>query len=127
MPLDQPIPFDGNITADGNGFLGMTAPVLKSTGGTPQAIATGNTVVVGNVGKVRLNPAGVVTGIIMPVGQYDGQLVTLLNIAVAANTIAFAVAGTSNVADGATTAIAGVTGRMLQWDATAALWFKVSG
>ena len=123
---DSPIAFDTNVTVDGQGFIAGTGVVMKGAV-SAQAITTGGTIVVGNVGKVRLNPAGAVTGVIMPAGQYDGQLVSLLNIAVAANTITFAAAGTSLVADGATTAIAGVVGRMLQWDATAALWFKVSG
>lgn len=69
----------------------------------------------------RLNPAGNVTGIIMPVGTEDGQRVDLINLS--AFSITFAVVATSRVADGASAIIAALTRMSLVWDVTSATWF----
>jgi hypothetical protein len=92
-------------------------------------IATGGIIPSNNsgvpIGMVRLNPAAAVTGVILGQGLFNGQIIALVNEAIAANTITPAAAGTSFIADGAT-AIAGLTGRLLVWDASAALWFRLA-
>lgn len=62
------------------------------------------------------------TGIILTAGTVDGQIINLINAS--ANTITFAAAGTSNVADGATTAIAANRAVTLIWDSGSSRWYK---
>lgn len=65
---------------------------------------------------------GARTGIILTAGTVDGQIINLINAS--ANTITFAAAGTSNVADGATTAIAANRAVTLIWDTGSSRWYK---
>ena len=88
------------------------------------AIATAGTITPGPNYTVRLAPAGAVTGVIMAKGIYPGQECCLINESVAGSTITFAAAGTSNVADGASSALAGLLARALIWDSVAQLWYR---
>lgn len=88
------------------------------------ALATGGTIDT-SPGIARVNPAAAVTAVVMAPSR-GNQFVTVVNEAAAANTIAFDVAGTSNVADGAGTVLAGLTARSFVWDSTARRWFRVA-
>jgi hypothetical protein len=89
---------------------------------TAAAIATGGTIVTSGppqIGQARVSPAAAVTGVILAPGVTPGQTVWVINEAVAANTITFAAAATSNVADGASDVIAGLQARLYVWDSAA--------
>ena len=74
-------------------------------------------------GKTKLlTTAGAVTGVILTAGTYDGQELVLVNTS--ANSITFAAAGTSNVANGVSAVIAALTRMTLVWDATSARWYQ---
>lgn len=70
----------------------------------------------------RVNPAAARAGVILQKG-FDGQVVTVVNEAAAINTITFAVSGTSFVADGATSVIAGLRSAVFIYDASTSLWY----
>ena len=100
-------------------------PVMAAVqSATSNAVATGGTITTAGVSSARVNPAGAVTGVILQAGTVAGQEVWVVNEAAAANTVTFAAAGTSNVADGASSALAGVVARKFVWDSVAALWFR---
>ena len=93
----------------------MTGPAI--------ALATGGTID-DSWGYVRLNPAGNITGVILAPGNRNGQMIVLFNES--GNTITFAAAATSHVADGATTAIPASTGRLLVWNSGDGLWHRMA-
>lgn len=91
-----------------------TAPVLASAG----------TIAVTSVGTSRVAPAGAVTGVILAVGTVPGQILTVINESSAVNTVTFAAAGTSNVADGVSSVIAGLRAARFVWDSGTSLWYR---
>lgn len=105
---------DGEVAA--NMFVG-------SVSATSPAIANSGTVA-SNVAVSRVTPAGAVTGIIITAGAVDGQMLTVVNQGLAASSITFAAAATSNVADGVTTIIAGLRSASFVWMAGTALWYR---
>lgn len=121
------------LTPSGTGVISLGGPVTCSkitqsgaqitTSTNGGAVATSGTITTTGTGYVRTAPAGAVTGVIMQAGIADGQRVTISNSSAAASTITMAAAGTSNVADGVGTVIAGLTAQSFVWDATAARWF----
>ena len=92
-----------------------------------QAVSTGSAVinVPANSNRVKLTAGAATTGASLPVGAYDGQLLFIIITTAAANTVTFAAAGTSNVAGGVATSLAGLAAHLFIWDAAAALWFQV--
>lgn len=74
----------------------------------------------------RSVPGGAITGVILQPGTYNGQRVVVVNEAAAGNTITFAAAGTSNVADGVTTVIPGLRGSQFWWNAATARWYRMA-
>ncbi len=90
---------------------------------TTPALASSGTITTAGTGVARVTPAAAVTGVILEAGTVDGQRVTVVNNGLAASTVTFAAAGTSNVADGTSSVIAGLAARSFVWDATAARWF----
>jgi hypothetical protein len=73
---------------------------------------------------VKYDPNGASrTGVILQAGVRDGQMVAVMNMTDAAENITFAVAGTSNVADGTASVIARDTARTFYWNATSARWY----
>jgi len=98
---------------------------LVVTNGSSFATITGGTIPTANMGLTRCSPAAAITGVIMQAGTLDGQIIIVENDAVAANTITMAAAGTSNVANGVTTVIAGLTAVPFVWNATTNLWYQV--
>jgi len=111
---------------------GLTVGV-QLIGGTiitrPSATApdpgNGGTITTAGVGVAKVNPAAAETGVILQAGTLDGQEVTVINEAVAANSITFAAAATSNVADGASDVVAGLKSRTYVWEAGTARWYPM--
>lgn len=89
-----------------------------------QDIATGGTITLPTTGmnKALDATAGAATGAILTAGTVAGQFVILHNKH-ASNSITFAAAGTSNVADGTGCAIPALKAKAFTWDATASRWF----
>lgn len=127
-PTIEPTGGDTNISLDlkakGTGLLNLAAPV-KSPVTAVQNLATGNTITLPTTGTTKRLSAsgGAATGVILTAGVADGQILILFNIE-AANTITFAAAGTSNVADGASAVIGALRALVLVWDATSSRWFR---
>jgi hypothetical protein len=69
------------------------------------------------------DPGASRTGVILTAGLRDGQRVTVVNIADAAEDITFAAAGVSNVAGGASVVISQFESCMFTWSATTSLWY----
>jgi hypothetical protein len=104
------------------GFATMT-PAFKSN--TAVATATSGTIATAGLSITRTSPAGAITAVVLAPGTKDGQVIVVENDAVAANTVTFAAAGTSNVADGVSDSIAGLVAAVFVWNATTALWYRI--
>lgn len=87
------------------------------------AIANNGTVTTTNVGVARVAPAGAVTGIILQAGTGAGQMCTVINESAAANSLTMAAAATSNVADGVSCVIPGLTQKTFVWDFSTSRWY----
>lgn len=117
--------FDSLITSDGSGVLtvaGLTtgsSRIKLADPGTAQTLVTGNTITI-SAPWVKLNCAGNVSGIIMPLGSVSGQLVFVNNQS-SAGSITFAVSG-SNVRNGSNVVIS--IGRIMGmiYDGTGTVW-----
>lgn len=115
---------------DDSGYAALTASNVTATallittpnGSGAIAVAASGTIPTTN-SLVRTSPAGAVASVVLQAGTVDGQQVTVVNEATAANTITFAVAGTSNVADGTSSVIAGLNAREFVWVASPARWY----
>lgn len=106
----------------------LGSPISTGAFGANQAIASLGTITLPAAGDsdcIQLNPAAAATGVIMTPGTLAGQMICLLNIAVAANTVTFAASGTSNVANGVTCVIRGREMCILRWSVGQAQWFPV--
>lgn len=95
-------------------------PIVSATSPDPGANGTINTA---GVDVALVTPAAARTGIILQPGTFNGQEVWVVNQGSAANSLTMAASGTSNVADGTSDVIAGVTARKFVWNSTAALWY----
>lgn len=108
-------------TAGTIGAIVLGGPV-RSPVTTAQTIASSGTITLPTSGRTKLlTTGGAVTGVILTAGRFDGEELNLLNTS--ANSITFAAAGTSNVADGTSAVIAANTRMSLVWDATSARWY----
>lgn len=113
----------------GNVLFAVTPPGTTQHNGptsspcaAAQTVTTGYTITLPTGGFHQLlTTGGAVTGVILTAGRFDGDKVELLNNS--GNSITFAAAGTSNVADGVSAVIAANTKMSLTWSATAAKWF----
>lgn len=106
--------------------LFLSGSVAWKQSATAPAIATSGTIDTTNVGTARLAPASAVTGIIIEAGINAGQRVTVINQSAAINSITMAASGTSNVANGVTCVIAGLTAKSFVWNSVTALWYPES-
>jgi hypothetical protein len=96
--------------------------------GVVTTLSTGNTITPGTsggYGSLRVTAGAAVTGIILTPGTKPGQELTIIHEGAAANTITFAAAGTSNVADGVSDVITGPSARTYVWDSVTALWYPM--
>ena len=99
------------------------SPVGIGNFATAQTLVNGSTVnITGNL--IPVTSAAAVTGIILPAGSVDGQMLSLYNTGT--SSITFAIAGTSRVADGAGSPIAPATARLFMWSQAANLWYRTS-
>ncbi len=64
------------------------------------------------------------TGVILEAGVEDGQAVTVVNTANAAESITFATGATSNVAGGTGVVIAQNSSMLFTWNAATARWYS---
>lgn len=103
----------------------LLAGVVSSPVAAVQNLTTGATIALPTGGRTKRLSAsgGAVTGIILPVGTVDGQELILFNTE-SANTITFAAAATSNVADGTAAVIGALRALVLVWDATSNRWYR---
>jgi hypothetical protein len=93
-------------------------------GATAAVVATAGTIATAATGVSRVAPAGGVTGVILAAGTVPGQTVVVVNESAPSNSVTFAAAGTSNVADGAGSPIPGLTARSFVWDSGTSLWYR---
>lgn len=107
---------------------GMALPggLAGGQSATAPAITDGTTITTADVIEARIAPAAARTGIIMQAGTFPGQVCVVVNEAAAINTATMAVAGTSNVSNGASCVIAGLTCKFFVWDSVAARWFPTA-
>jgi|SRR6266699_999373 len=99
-----------------NSLLNVPSLVLAPVSGTVPSIATSGTINTAGLGFSRVTTAGAVTGVILQAGTQQGQQVVVVNTS--ANSITFAVVGTSNVADGTSDVIAALTSARYSWIGT---------
>lgn len=84
----------------------------------------GSTIATGGVTVSRVNPAGAITGVILQAGNAAGQKVVVINES--ANTITFAAAGTSNVADGTSMVIDATKAAAFYWNTGTSRWYHAA-
>ena len=113
---------DAGVTLTAQIAGGGVAPAQSATA---VALANAGTIATANIGVSRVSPASAVTGVILAAGTIPGQLVWVVNEAVAANSATFAASGTSNVADGVNDILYGLQSRLYVWDAGTSLWYPV--
>jgi hypothetical protein len=122
----------GGLTADGT--LGKSSGTIQG-GGVIQRYGTiglaksssiptlsnNGTIGTANNGMARVTTSGNVTGIILALGSFDGQICIVVNES--ANTITFDVSGTSHVASGTSTTITAQSTKSFIYDTTTSLWY----
>ncbi len=102
-----------------NGTIGYGASASAT------AITNGSTITTSGVGIARVNPAGNVTSIVLQVGTFAGQKVSVINTS--AFTVTFdTTPGNSNIASSAADgAIPAKNGRTFEWLVVEGFWFRV--
>jgi hypothetical protein len=94
--------------------------------GLAQVLVNGSTILATGTLSVPVSAAGAITGLILSLtGVVGGQLLLVNNES--AFTLTFAVAGTSNVADGTSCQIAALSARWFVYDGNTSLWYPVAG
>lgn len=114
----------GLITTNGAGLLTTVGMVGKASAAAA-TIATSGTISTAGLSQSRVTAGAAVTGVIMQPGTVADQRCLVVCEQAAANTITFAVAGTSNVAGGTTVSLAGLAAHQFAWDAGTSLWYQV--
>jgi hypothetical protein len=99
------------------------AQIATAQSATAAVIASAGTINTAGLGVSRVAPAAV-TGVVLQVGTTPGQEVWVVNESAAASSVTFAASGTSNVEDGVSDVIAGLTARKFVWDSAQSLWFR---
>lgn len=113
---------DGNVTV--NGAAGISTNGISGGVSALATIATSGTISVAGVRVARCTDAGAVTAVVLATGTLSGQEIAIINEnTTGANSITFAASGTSNVANGVSTVISGLTCARLVWDAGTSLWY----
>lgn len=113
------------VLSSGTGGVSVGGP-LKSPVTASQSIADNGTITLPTTGFNKLiatSTAANKTGVILTAGTIDGQTICLINTT-AANSITFAAAGTSNVADGTSAVIPALRAMIFTWDAGTARWYR---
>lgn len=117
---------------DGAGVRGLVnigGPLRSSTRlnvvTETQSINTGDTILLPVFGfntRVATSTPADKTGVILTAGTADGQTINIINTS--ANTITFAAAGTSNVADGLAAIIPALRAMIFTWVAATSRWYR---
>lgn len=102
-------------------LAGVGLPTL--IGNTAQATGAAGTIATTGLGVSKVAPTVARTGVILQQGLVDGQVCVVVNAS--ANSITFAAAGTSFVADGVSDVIAANSAALYVWEAVTALWYRV--
>jgi hypothetical protein len=114
----------GKVTTDGAGNLATnTLATIQSA--TAVVVGNSGTIATAATGVSLVNPSAAVTGVILQAGTVGGQRVTVVNIAVPANTVTFAAAATSNVIDGVSDVIAGQHAAEFVWTSGGSRWYRI--
>ena len=108
-------------TAATSGGALIETPTPRS--GTVPVIAGSGTISHSGCGVSIVDTAGAVTGIIVAVGVFHGQHLTILNKS--ANSLTMAAAGTSNVINGTGCVISATAAIDLRWNALDSRWYQV--
>ena len=104
------------------GNTGIQSGTFRATqSGTVQSLSNASSIANLGLGIARVTETAAVTGIILAVGQFDGQHFIVENQG--GFTVTFDVSGTSHVAAGTSAVIAANTSRLFVWDTNAQLWY----
>lgn len=108
----------------------MDSTVVIEANGPEAGLNSANAAVTANGATIPtayasqgVTSTGAYTGIILAPGTYNNQKCAVMNLSAAANTLTMAAAGTSNVADGVSCVIAGLTKKDFTWNSVASLWY----
>ena len=104
------------VTNNGTMISGVVAVQSIADNGTIALPTTGMNAI------VATSSAADKTGVILTAGSTTGQTIRLINTS--ANSLTFAAAGTSNVADGTGSVLAALTAMTLTWESGAGRWFR---
>ncbi len=89
---------------------------------TSPATASSGTIATAGVGTARSTPTAAITAVVLGTGTVNGQEVTVVNESTTgANSITFAASATSNIANGVTSVISGLTCAKFKW--VGSLWY----
>ena len=113
-----------NYDTSGKHEVHSNADVSFAQSGANPDPGAGGTIATAGLVVSRVNPAAARSGCILQAGTQAGQVVWVVNEA-AANSITMAASGTSNVADGASDVVNGLTARCFVWDSSTSLWYPV--
>ena len=117
----------GTATGAGTpGFVSVGGPFRSPNGVTQDLVGAGQTILLPTSGfNKRVSASGgAVTGAILTPGLIDGQTICIINTSVAINSITFAAAGTSNVADGVSAVLPGLRAMFFTWSNANVLWYR---
>lgn len=106
---------------NGTNNLWYAVSTMGMVSATAATIATNGTISTAGLDQSRVTTAGAVTGVILQAGTYANQAVVVVNES--ANSLTFAVVGTSNVADGTSAVIAANRMMVFRWDASTSKWY----
>jgi hypothetical protein len=117
-------PANGNTIEHATGLTSASGNwITDFESRSPQSVHDYATIITQNLRTVRLSASAPASGVILGPGYSPGQTVTLLHEGAGPNTITFAAADRSHVADGRTDVITGLTARTYVWDAGNGLWY----
>lgn len=113
-----------SATAQIGGSLLLTGLSADGQANTATAIsANGWAITPITTSVIPLAPTAAYVSITLAAGVYAGQRLTLINQSIAANSLTMAASGTSNVADGTSCVIAGLSQKTFVWDSLTSLWY----
>jgi hypothetical protein len=105
-----------------NQLIGGIAPQSGASGAALTISGTINTAT--RTSKVL--PGSAVTSCVMGTGQFDGQELTVINVAqVAGSSVSFAAAGSASGHLSTVVVISGLTAARFIWDSVSAVWYPV--
>ena len=93
--------------------------------GTSPTLANSGTITHNNSGVAKVTNAGATTANIIQAGQFDGQVLIVLNEG--SGSITMAAAATSNVLQGTAAIIPATSAAVFVWNATNSRWHGVEG